>query len=203
MAALDWSQCPAVESVPGNVTQADGSGSRPMVSLPAHRSFCLQPKYLRSCRHMSDQELNLVEFAAGKVAQPGAGAPEIVRAIQAGKIGRSFGHVRRERQGANSHAGSRFLLPFFGSTNEEAFPPCDRYPYSPSENRSGWRASNQRRPPDFQTVIGRSNSLVQGKRSATGAREPTVCEPCVRPTRSARWTTSSRDGLLRPSLVMF
>ena len=28
-----------------DVDHADGSGSRPMVSLTAHRSFCLQPKY--------------------------------------------------------------------------------------------------------------------------------------------------------------
>jgi hypothetical protein len=44
---------------------------------------------------MSQQELNLVEFATSEVAQPGAGAPEIVRGqlLDAGVPGRRLHHV--------------------------------------------------------------------------------------------------------------
>lgn len=44
---------------------------------------------------MSQQELNLVEFATSEVAQPGAGAPEIVRRelLDAGAPGRGLHHV--------------------------------------------------------------------------------------------------------------
>ena len=61
----------------------------PELLLAAQVSFCGLD------RHMSQQELNLVEFATSEMAQPGAGAPEIVRGqlLDAGVLGRRLHYV--------------------------------------------------------------------------------------------------------------
>lgn len=55
-------------------------GSSPIRSFTAFRNRCLQPKIpLRGLdAHVAEQKPNLLEFAAGLVAQPRAGTPQIV-----------------------------------------------------------------------------------------------------------------------------
>ena len=57
------------------------SGSMPMWSLTATRSFCLHPRYFLGRLHadMSEKELDLLQFASRNMAQTRACAPQIVR----------------------------------------------------------------------------------------------------------------------------
>lgn len=59
---------------------------------------------------VSEQELNLVQFAARKVAQPCAGAPEIVRS-KLGDIGSSGCCSNDFPQHLRRHTGSPYLAP--------------------------------------------------------------------------------------------
>jgi hypothetical protein len=53
----------------------------PIRSLTAKRNFCLQPEVLfrRLNRDVSKQKLDLVQLATGKMAEPRAAAPKIMR----------------------------------------------------------------------------------------------------------------------------
>jgi len=64
--------------------------SKPILSFTAPRSLCLQPRYrsVVSTDRKSEQELDLLQLAAGGMAEPGASAATIMRR-QSGDSSRS------------------------------------------------------------------------------------------------------------------